>query len=91
MIALGWSPLLCEKAISKSIVEKRMNESDKRKGSVQARVTRAANLESAYSGEPAPESGEAVFFSEKDIEEGTELVEAVSQSDLHEELKSSLG
>jgi hypothetical protein len=32
-----------------------------------------------------------VFFSEKDIEEGTELVEAVSQSDLPEELKSSLG
>ena len=60
------------------------------KGSVQARVTRAADLESADSGEPAPESAETVFFSEKDIEEGTELVEAVSQSDLPEKLKSSL-
>ena len=60
------------------------------KGSVQARVTRAADLESADSGEPTPESAETVFFSEKDIEEGTELVEAVSQSDLPEKLKSSL-
>ena len=57
--------------------------------SVQARADRQVDRESTDRVEPAPESP-AESFSEEDIAEGAELLREVEQSDLPDEVKSSL-